>query len=44
MIGKLKHECGYQFTSKMEGMFTDMSISKETMEQVGDILKILSNF
>lgn len=33
MIAKLKQECGYQFTSKLEGMFTDMSISKETMEQ-----------
>jgi len=32
MIAKLKQECGYQFTSKLEGMFTDMSISKETME------------
>lgn len=28
MISKLKTECGYQFTSKLEGMFTDMRISK----------------
>lgn len=28
MIVKLKNECGYQFTSKLEGMFTDMKISK----------------
>ncbi|CAN0345890.1 unnamed protein product, partial [Discosporangium mesarthrocarpum] len=28
MIAKLKTECGYQFTSKLEGMFTDMKISK----------------
>ncbi|CAN0573976.1 unnamed protein product, partial [Ectocarpus sp. 12 AP-2014] len=27
MIVKLKNECGYQFTSKLEGMFTDMKIS-----------------
>eukprot|EP00613_Pedinella_sp_CCMP2098_P033057 CAMPEP_0171731480 /NCGR_PEP_ID=MMETSP0991-20121206/28962_1 /TAXON_ID=483369 /ORGANISM="non described non described, Strain CCMP2098" /LENGTH=829 /DNA_ID=CAMNT_0012326513 /DNA_START=87 /DNA_END=2577 /DNA_ORIENTATION=- len=33
MIAKLKTECGYHFTSKLEGMFTDMSMSKETMEQ-----------
>jgi cullin 3 len=33
MIQKLKHECGYQFTSKLEGMFTDMRMSKDTMEQ-----------
>ena len=30
MISKLKTECGYQFTSKLEGMFTDMRISKVT--------------
>mmetsp|Transcript_33794 Transcript_33794/g.76419 ORF Transcript_33794/g.76419 Transcript_33794/m.76419 type:complete len:630 (-) Transcript_33794:160-2049(-) len=33
MIAKLKTECGYQFTSKLEGMFTDMAMSKETMAQ-----------
>jgi cullin 3 len=32
MISKLKAECGYQFTSKLEGMFTDMKLSIETME------------
>uniref|UniRef100_A0A7S1C1S1 Cullin family profile domain-containing protein n=1 Tax=Bicosoecida sp. CB-2014 TaxID=1486930 RepID=A0A7S1C1S1_9STRA len=31
MISKLKGECGYQFTSKLEGMFTDMRMSKELM-------------
>eukprot|EP00501_MAST-03F_sp_TOSAG23-6_P001078 GSMAST32.ASY1.ANO1.1121.1 assembled CDS len=30
MITKLKTECGYQFTSKLEGMFKDISMSKET--------------
>ncbi len=25
-------ECGYQFTSKLEGMFTDMKLSSDTME------------
>jgi len=32
MITKLKTECGYQFTSKLEGMFTDMRLSLDTME------------
>jgi cullin 3 len=32
MIAKLKSECGQQFTSKMEGMFLDMNLSKEIME------------
>jgi cullin 3 len=32
MISKLKTECGYQFTSKLEGMFTDMKLSADTME------------
>lgn len=27
MISKLKTECGCQFTSKLEGMFKDMSVS-----------------
>jgi len=33
MIGKLKHECGYQFTSKLEGMFNDMKISAEGQDE-----------
>jgi hypothetical protein len=33
MIAKLKAECGYQFTTKLEGMFVDMNISKTLMEQ-----------
>ena len=32
MISKLKSDCGQQFTSKMEGMFLDINISKEIME------------
>lgn len=31
MIAKLKTECGYQFTSKLEGMFTDMRLSDDLM-------------
>ncbi|KAJ1462111.1 Cullin [Pelagophyceae sp. CCMP2097] len=33
MIAKLKGECGYQYTSKLEGMFTDMKFSKDAMEK-----------
>lgn len=32
LIVKLKTECGYQFTSKLEGMFTDMKTSEDTMK------------
>ena len=32
LIVKLKTECGYQFTSKLEGMFTDMKTSHDTMQ------------
>eukprot|EP01090_Pellita_catalonica_P012197 TRINITY_DN2593_c0_g1_i5.p1 TRINITY_DN2593_c0_g1~~TRINITY_DN2593_c0_g1_i5.p1 ORF type:complete len:729 (-),score=101.89 TRINITY_DN2593_c0_g1_i5:541-2727(-) len=31
MISKLKMECGSTFTSKLEGMFKDMELSKEIM-------------
>ncbi|GBG30619.1 Cullin-4 [Hondaea fermentalgiana] len=33
MITKLKTECGSRFTNRLEGMFKDMDISKETMTQ-----------
>lgn len=33
MISKLKSECGYQFTSKLEGMFQDMRMSKTVMAE-----------
>ena len=32
LIVKLKTECGYQFTSKLEGMFTDLKTSEDTMK------------
>jgi len=32
MVSQLKAECGYQFTSKLEGMFNDMRISRDTRE------------
>lgn len=33
MISKLKTECGSQFTSKLEGMFKDMTVSNTIMEE-----------
>ncbi|KAI8146282.1 Cullin [Fennellomyces sp. T-0311] len=33
MLGKLKRECGYQFTNKLEGMFNDMKLSAEMSGQ-----------
>jgi len=32
MISKLKTECGFQFTSKLVGMFTDMKLSSDSMD------------
>ena len=32
MISKLKTECGAAFTTKLEGMFKDMTLSAETMQ------------
>ncbi|KDQ59266.1 hypothetical protein JAAARDRAFT_33992 [Jaapia argillacea MUCL 33604] len=31
MLAKLKVECGFQFTQKLEGMFNDMKLSTDTM-------------
>jgi len=36
MIRKLKQECGYQFTSKLEGMFLDMKMSLDTQVSFRD--------
>lgn len=33
VLAKLKAECGYQFTSKLEGMFKDMTMSKQVMDE-----------
>uniref|UniRef100_A0A7N4PHA9 Cullin-4B n=1 Tax=Sarcophilus harrisii TaxID=9305 RepID=A0A7N4PHA9_SARHA len=33
MLSKLKHECGPVFTSKLEGMFKDIELSKDIMVQ-----------
>ena len=29
MIARLRRECGYQYTLKLEGMFKDIGVSKE---------------
>ncbi|KAF8656825.1 hypothetical protein AX16_002373 [Volvariella volvacea WC 439] len=38
MLAKLKIECGYQFTQKLEGMFQDMKVSADTMGDYRDHL------
>ncbi|OZJ05319.1 hypothetical protein BZG36_01568 [Bifiguratus adelaidae] len=40
MITKLKVECGYQFTTKLEGMFNDMRISADTMVAFKEYLDV----
>uniref|UniRef100_A0A3Q2PT93 Cullin 3 n=1 Tax=Fundulus heteroclitus TaxID=8078 RepID=A0A3Q2PT93_FUNHE len=42
MISKLKTECGCQFTSKLEGMFRDMSISNTTMDEFRQYIQSIS--
>jgi len=41
-ISKLKTEFGYQFTTKLEGMFSDMRISRENMESYKNSLQLQS--
>ena len=36
MLTKLKVECGFQFTVKLEGMFHDMKLSADTMKAYRD--------
>ncbi|KIM33200.1 hypothetical protein M408DRAFT_325999 [Serendipita vermifera MAFF 305830] len=38
MLAKLKVECGFQFTKKMEGMFNDMKLSADVMSSYRDYL------
>lgn len=37
ILRKLKSECGYQFTAKIEGMFTDINLSAETMDDFSKV-------
>ncbi|RUP51948.1 hypothetical protein BC936DRAFT_144264 [Jimgerdemannia flammicorona] len=36
MISKLKEACGFEYTSKLQRMFTDMALSKELNDQFKD--------
>ena len=43
MISKLKSECGGGFTSKLEGMFKDIDLSKDIMTSFRQVLFTLSH-
>jgi len=38
MIAKLKTECGYQWTNKLEGMFKDVQLSKDLMAEFKKVM------
>ncbi|KAK9710592.1 hypothetical protein K7432_008351 [Basidiobolus ranarum] len=42
MISKLKIECGYQFTTKLEGMFNDIRLSSDTMSDFKEFINNLT--
>uniref|UniRef100_A0A673W9U3 Cullin-4B n=1 Tax=Salmo trutta TaxID=8032 RepID=A0A673W9U3_SALTR len=44
MLSKLKHECGAAFTSKLEGMFKDMELSKDIMVQFKQMVRLQEIF
>jgi Cullin family len=44
MILKLKTECGGGFTSKMEGMFKDIDLSRDLMAKCVTNLNIIRNY
>lgn len=37
LITKLKYRCGAQFTSKLEGMLTDMNVSKDSQNNFSTV-------
>ncbi|XP_074279653.1 cullin-1-like [Silene latifolia] len=39
ILSKLKQQCGGQFTSKMEGMVTDLTLARENQSQFEDFLQ-----
>ncbi|KAB1267570.1 Cullin-4A [Camelus dromedarius] len=43
MLSKLKHECGAAFTSKLEGMFKDMELSKDIMVHFKQASRYMQN-
>ena len=42
MITKLKHECGAQFTNKLEGMFKDIDLSRDIMISLKQSVSLLN--
>jgi cullin 1 len=40
MIGQLKEACGYEYTSKLQRMFTDMSVSRDLNDAFKYDLKV----
>lgn len=38
MIAKLKQMCGFEYTSKLQRMFTDASLSREITENFKQVL------
>ncbi|XP_073899041.1 cullin-4A isoform X2 [Castor canadensis] len=44
MLSKLKHECGAAFTSKLEGMFKDMELSKDIMVHFKQMVRLQEVF
>jgi len=43
MIGKLKSACGYEYTSKLQRMFTDMTLSRDLLEKFKSFLEDSGN-
>jgi len=43
MIGKLKSACGYEYTSKLQRMFTDMTVSRDLLERFKTYLEDTGN-
>jgi cullin 4 len=44
MLSKLKQECGGGFTSKLEGMFKDMELSKDINIAFKQVMELLRNY
>jgi cullin 1 len=43
MITKLKQNCGYEYTTKLTRMFSDMSLSKDLTENFKNSYKAQAN-
>ena len=40
MIAKLKHMCGFEYTSKLERLLTDVSLSRDNSDSFRKVRKI----